>query len=450
MRVRTRWAMGWLILTALAAGASAQISLGTAVDLALKNDPKVRMSEAAVEKAQAALEETKDVYVPTLSGTAGYGRGYGVPTGLPIVFSLTSQSLVFNFSQRDNIRAAASGVDAAKFALKDMREQVEEDVAVTYLNLDSDERALAVMAQEHGDATRLVTIVEDRLNTGIDDRMKLLEAQRKATQIELNELTLQDEIAQLSDHLSRLIGLPDDRLMAIPGSIPELPSVEMAADNGNESESPGIRAASASARSKQELSFGVNRYRFRPQMSLGVNYSRIDTGQDDYTLYYPGFGYHHSLNAVSVGIEMTIPIYDRRHQDEANQAKAEASRAYFESEAQRDQFVEGRKKLRRSAAEMEKRSRLAELDQDIAQEQLKTVLAQLSPDGGSTSGQLMTPEDEQNARLKAGQQTIDLLTAQFQLSQAKVSLLRQTGQLEEWLKSAAAMSDTVPTGSVTH
>ena len=449
MRVRTRWAMGWLLLTAFAAGASAQISLGTAVDLALKNDPKVRMSEASVAKAQAALEATKDVYVPTLTADAGYGQGYGVPTTLPTIFSLNSQSLVFNFSQHDNIRAAAAGLASAKFALKDMREQVEEDVAVTYLNLESDQRALSVMAQEHSDATRLVTIVQARLDAGQDDRLGLLQAQRKATQIELNALNLQDEVALLSDHLSRMIGLPDTHLLAIPDSIPALPTVQEAADSGNESDSPGVRAAADAAKSKQEYSFGVNRYRLRPNMVFGVNYSRIDTAQNGYTNYYPGF-LGRSENAVSVYVEFTIPIYDRRHQDEANEAKAEASRAYFESEGQRQQFLEGRTKLRRSAAELEKRSQLAGLDQDIAQEQLKVVLAQLSADSGSTSGPQMSPEDEQNARLKAGQQTIDLLSAQFQLSQAKVNLLRQTGQLEEWLKSAAAMSETAPTGSVNH
>jgi outer membrane protein TolC len=449
MRVGTRWAMGWLLLTAFAASASAQISLSSAVNLALKNDPKVKMSEAAVAKAQAALEETHDVYVPTLSANAGYGQGFGVPTTLPTVFTLSSQSLVFNFSQHDNIRAAASGLAAAKLGLKDMQEQVEEDVAVTYLNLDSDDRQLGVLGQEHSDATRLVTIVQDRLRAGADDRMSLLHAQRTATQIELSEMNLQDEIAALSDHLSRMIGLPDDQLSAISSSIPALPSVQMAADNGNESDSVGVKATLASARSKQELSFGVNRYRLRPQMYFGVNYSRIDTGQDDYTNYYPGFG-GKSQNAVSVYLEMTLPIFDRRHQDEANEAKAEASRAYFESESQRDQFLEGRKKLRRSAAELEKRTRLAGIDQEIAQEQLKAVLAQLSADSGSTSGQQMTPEDAQNARLKAGQQTIDLLNAQFQLSQAKVNLLRQTGQLENWLNSAAAMPESVTAGAVSH
>ena len=138
MRVATGSAMGWLLLTVCAAGASAQISLGSAVDLALKNDPKVKMSEAAVAKAQAALSGTKDVYIPTISANGGYGQGFGVPTSLPTVFTLSSQSLVFNFSQHDNIRAAASGLAAARLALKDTREQIEEDVVVTYLNLDSD------------------------------------------------------------------------------------------------------------------------------------------------------------------------------------------------------------------------------------------------------------------------------------------------------------------------
>jgi outer membrane protein TolC len=294
-----------------------------------------------------------------------------------------------------------------------------------------------------------VTIVQDRLNAGQDDRMSLLRAQRTAAQTELSQLNLQDEIATLSDHLSRLIGLPDDRLTAVSSSIPALPNVQAAADNENESDSAGVLAAVASARSKQELAFGVNRYRLRPAMSFGVSYSRIDTGQDDYTTYYPNF-LGKSQNAVSVYVELQIPIYDRRHQDEANEAKSEASRAYFESEAQRDQFLEGRKKLRRSAAELAARSDLAEIDQNIAQEQLKTVLAQLSADSGSSSGQQMTPEDEQNARLTEGERTVDLLSAQFQLSQAKVNLLRQTGQLEDWLKSAVALQDSAPMGSVSH
>jgi outer membrane protein TolC len=449
MRVRTRLATWFTMLTAFAAGASAQISLGSAVDLALRSDPRVKMSEATVKKAQAALNETYDVYIPTVNANAGYGQGFGVPTGLPTVFSLSSDSFLFNFSQRDNIRAAASGLESAQLALRETRGQVEEDVVVTYLNLDSDQRREAAMTQEYGFAMRLVSIVQDRLNAGQDTRTELLRAQRTAKQIQLDQLNLEDEIAALSDRLSRIIGLPDNQLTAVSSSIPALPSIQVAAGNGSEPDSAGIQSAVASARSKQELAFGESRYRLRPQVSFGFNYSRIDTGQNDYTTYYPDFK-GKSQNAVSVGIQVQIPIYDRKHQDQASEATAEASRAHFATEDQRNQFLEGRFKLRHSAAELAAHSDLAEIDRDLAQEQLDAVLLQLSAASGSSGGQQMTPKDEQKARLDESARTIDLLNAQFQVSQAEVNLLRQTGRLDDWLKTISAMPESVTASPVTH
>jgi outer membrane protein TolC len=59
--------------------AGAQISFTTAVDLALKNSPKVLMAKAEVDKAIAALSETRDIYIPTLIGGSGLGYSYGFP-----------------------------------------------------------------------------------------------------------------------------------------------------------------------------------------------------------------------------------------------------------------------------------------------------------------------------------------------------------------------------------
>lgn len=435
MYAKMRVAMIGAVLAAASVCARAQISLSTAVDLALENDPRVRMSEAAVKKADSALKETYDAYIPVVVADAGYGRGVGVPTGLPTVFTLSSQSLVFNFSQRDNIRAAASGLEAAKLALKDMRNQVEEDVLISYLNLNSDQMRDAALSQELDYATRLVSIVQVRLDAGQDTRSTLLQARRTAKQIELVRLQLQDEIATLSDHLSRLMGLPGNTLTAVPSSIPALPSVAMITAGGTERESFGVLAALEGARSKQEIAFGEARYRLRPQISLGINYSRIDTSQNDYTQYYPAF-MGKSDNAESVYFGIQIPIFDRRHQDQAQEAAAEASRARFEAEAQRTQFLEGRFKLQHSAGELVARSEIAEIDRDLAQEQLSAVLVQLSADAASTGGPQMTPKDEQNARVAERARTIDLLEAQFEVTQAEINLLRQTGQLDAWLKKA--------------
>jgi outer membrane protein TolC len=146
--------------------AGAQLSFTTAIDLALKNSPKVLMAKAEVDKAVAALAQTRDIYIPTLVGGSGLGFSYGFPVGQPSVFNVTSQSLIFNFSQVDYIRAARASLDAANLALKDARMAVAEDAAVTYVALERDLRRQDALSEEAAYAVRLVSIVQDRLDAG--------------------------------------------------------------------------------------------------------------------------------------------------------------------------------------------------------------------------------------------------------------------------------------------
>jgi outer membrane protein TolC len=431
----THLAIAALLLTSL--GSRAQISFSSAIDLALRNDPKVKAADASVEKARASLATVRDAFIPSASVNGGYGASTGVPLGVPVVFSIGSQSQVFNFSQRDNSRAATEGLQAALLAAEDSRDQVAEDVAVTYLNLDNSQRRHAAMTQEYEYASKLVEIVQERLDAGHDTRIELLKARRTAAQIHLQLLQLDDDIAILSDHLSRLVGLPGNHLISVPDSIPALPAVNTL--TGDAPDSYGIQSAEANARSKQYLAFGDARYRFRPQISFGANYSRISTSHTNYIDYYPGFK-EKSESAASIGIQITVPLYDRAHEDRAHESAAEARRAQYEAEGQRNQFLEGRARLQHSASELEARSDLAAIDRDLAQEQLDVILVQLSAVNGSSGGPLMTPKDEQNARLQERARAIELLEAEFQLNQARVNLLRQTGQLDGWLKNVEAQS----------
>jgi hypothetical protein len=56
----------------------------------------------------------------------------------------------------------------------------------------------------------------------------------------------------------------------------------------------------------------------------------------------------------------------------------------------------------------------------------------------------LTPKDEQNARLQQSARTIDLLNAQYEVRQAQVNLMRQTGMLDGWLKSSLATPAAAP------
>ena len=130
MQAVMRLATGLAMLAALAGTARAQISMSSAVDLALRNDPRIKSAQAEVVKARADLASTHDAYIPTVGISGGYGGSTGVPLSVPVVFSIASQSLLFNFSQKDYIRAARSGYDASRLAAEDVREQVAEDAVM--------------------------------------------------------------------------------------------------------------------------------------------------------------------------------------------------------------------------------------------------------------------------------------------------------------------------------
>jgi len=423
------------------ATAHAQISFSSAIDLALRGDPKIKAAQANVQKAQASVAATRDAFIPSATARGGYGKSTGVPLSVPEVFTLSSQSLLFSFSQKDDERAAAAGLAAANFALQDARDQVAEDAAITYLNLDNAERRQAAMAQEYGYASRLAAIVQERLDAGRDSRIELLQARRTAAQIRLQQLQIEDEVANYASHLARLMGLPDGGITTVSSSVPSLPPMPESSSKASLDvpDSPAIRSAFANADVKQELAFADHRYRFRPQVSFGATYSRIDTSQTNYINYYPGFK-GKSLNAASIGMQITLPLFDRAHDDLAHESAAEAARVRYEAEDQRNQFLDGRSRLQHSSRQLAARIDLAQIDRDLAQQQLEIVLLQLTPEGSSSSAAPMTPKDEQNARIQERQKYLDLLDSEFQLQQVEINLMRQTGQLEGWLKSIASAS----------
>src|SRR5690348_6995329 len=82
IRVRVG-ATGLAAVLAFSASAAAQMSLTSAVDIAVRSHPRVRSAEADVERARAALKETHDVFIPSVTAGAGLGQAYGYSTNPP-------------------------------------------------------------------------------------------------------------------------------------------------------------------------------------------------------------------------------------------------------------------------------------------------------------------------------------------------------------------------------
>jgi len=435
------WAAALLVAVGSARG---QISLSSAVDLALRNDPRVKMAQADVLKAQSSLRETHDAFVPAVGLEAGDGKSTGAPLGLPTAFNLSAQSLLFSFSQIHNIRGARAGLESAQFALREASEQVAEDTVVTYLDLDNAQRRSAAMREEYAVATQLTTILQERLDAGVENRIELLKVQRTAAQVRVSSLNTEAEVMELSEHLSGLLGMGSGKLTTVSESIPAIPEIRM--PEAEPQLSAGVQSALENAKSKQEIAYGASRYRYLPQVLLFENFSELDTSPSasKFLQYYPAFQGQQTLSA-GIAFQAQFPLFDRGREDRGREAIADAQRARYEAEHQRTQFLEGRSKLRHSIEVLQAKSELAKLDRDLAQAQLEAVTTQLSASSGSSDAPQMTPKDEQNSRLQERERYVELLQSELELRQAEVNLLRQTGQLEGWLKLALRAPLGVPT-----
>jgi len=419
-----------LALAAAPALLPAQVSLATVVDLAQRNSSTVKLAEADMLKAQAALAQTQDAYIPNFVIGSNVGYSHGFPTGQPSVGSATMQSLVLSFAQRQYTRAAHAGLDAANLSLKDAREQVALDASSAYIELDAVDRELDITHQQVGFSEKLVKIEQERTEAGVDPLSDLLQAQLTTAQLRLKRLHLETRAATLAKQLADLSDLPLGSILPDRASIPEIPATT--ADRAPRS-LPGIEAASALAHSKVLQAKGDDLSWRRPLVGFGAVYNYDSNELNSYSTYYKNF----TPNNISFGLQIAIPFFDFSLRAKAKQTAAEALRAKVEAEQDRRQNEIQIASLTGNLRELDALAEVASLKQQIAAEQLKTVLAQLELGNGSGSGPgaqpQLSPKAEQLARIDERQKVQDALDAALDLSKARLTLLRALGHMEDWL-----------------
>jgi len=408
----------------------AQVSLATVVDLARRNSSTVKLAEADLQKAQAALAQTQDAYIPNFVIGSNVGYSHGFPTGQPSVGSASMQSLVFSYSQRQYTKAARAGIEAAILALKDAREQVALDASTTYIELDTVSRELATAQQQAAFSADLLRIEQQRVEAGVDSDLDLLQTRLQIAQLKLQQLHLETRAVTLAKQVAILTDMPVGAILPDHASIPEIPAV--AAGDGPRILS-GVDSARALSQSKQFEAKGDDLAWKRPSIGFGAVYNYDSNELNSYSTYYKNF----TPNNVSFGLQITIPFFDFSLRAKAKVTAAEALRATVEAEqAQRQNEVQIAT-LSGNLRELDALAEVASLKQQIADAQLKTVLAQMDGGNGAASGPnaqpQLTPKAEQLARIDERQKYQEALDASLSLAKARLGLLRALGHMDDWL-----------------
>lgn len=428
--------------------ARAQISLSTAVDLAVKHSPAVRSAEATVRKAMGSVSEARDAYIPNFVFGANPGYVYGYPLGYPSLFEANSQSVLFSFSQPDYIRSAHEGVKSATLALKNTEQQVALDVALDYVQLNHDLSEVAALDEEKGYADSLVQIEGDRVRAGVDPQMNELQAELTSAQIDAKRIHLENDADDMRQKIGDLTGLPAQGMTTESSSVPTVDDGTLLGGSGQQAveDNPGVASAYANAKSKLYMAWGDDRQNLRPLITFGAQYSLFEKFAN-YTQYFPnGLQY----NNAAIGVVVTLPFFDATRRAKARESAADAEKAEADADASKNVLSEETSAMRRALRELAAQQRVNELQSELAQAQLQTVETQFAHGTGSPNAAPVTPKEEQQAHIDEREKYEDVLDANFSLMKVQLNLLRATGGLDAWLRSAVNGPPSAPVPAASH
>jgi outer membrane protein TolC len=121
-----------------------------------------------------------------------------------------------------------------------------------------------------------------------------------------------------------------------------------------------------------------------------------------------------------------FPFFDLSQRSRARAADADALLAQKQAEDAKNQVSERTLKLQRSVQQLAAAQEVVDLEYQIAKSNLDATRIRI--DAGTA-----TLHDEDDARSQASEHYAILQDAKLQLEQARISLLRETGDLAAWV-----------------
>src|SRR5205823_1435248 len=103
------------------------------------------------------------------------------------------------------------------------------------------------------EANRLVSVVTDRVQAGVDSQMELTRAKLAAAQVRMRLADAEGAADVLRERLSQLTGVPAAAIETVNESIPEVPDLSQTSDvvDTAVANSPALKAAKQDATAKQ-------------------------------------------------------------------------------------------------------------------------------------------------------------------------------------------------------
>jgi outer membrane protein len=403
------------------------ITLRQAVELALKHADGIAISAADEQHASASLRELNNSYIPQLNAGSGLGKSDGFPLSLegsaPALFTVNAQSPLINLGLRQFIKAARAEVKVSAFYSKDQRNQVIQDVVLSYTELAKWQQRLAQLQQALATEQKTESAVGERVKEGVDSAVEESKARLSVARVRLRMAEASGSADVLREHLSALTGLPAASIDVNADSVPMMPLPDPDDNSPAKSgqESPSVQAAVEHARA-QYLRVEGERRALWPSIDFAAQYANLAT-YNNYQKYYQPHSFQ--PNNATVGIDIHLPFLNIAQHARVREAEADARKAEKQADVSRNQISEETLRLQRSVTHTSAARDVAQLEFEIAQQNVAAIDTRMNSGGANL-------HDLDLARTQANEKLIALQDVTFDLERTQVEYLRATGKLESW------------------
>jgi outer membrane protein TolC len=400
------------------------MSLRQAVEMAMKQNPDVTLARLDEEKARQGVRVARDPFTPRLTVGSGLAYSNGFPMSIegsaPSVIQARASEFIFNRPQSFAVAQAKEDARGAAIAVTGKRDEVAYRVTALFLDAERSARIGALARKDAESQAQVLTAVQAQVREGRALPLAEKTAAYQVAYARQAAANLDSDQQAAETALALALGFPaEDRVRPVEAERPA-PTLPVSEDQAVETAieaSKDLRRIESQLASKHLEIRGQKAARW-PRVDLVAQYGML-ARFNNYEQFFQKF----QRNNGEIGVSFQLPLLAGSGVGaQAAQAQADVSHLKVELSSVRNRVAsdvqQSFRDLNKAAGAVE----LAQLDLEVAREQLSVNLAQMQ------EGRLTMREVEQ-ARVVENQKWIAFYDARYAVEKARWNVLRLTGGL---------------------
>lgn len=404
------------------------LTLRQVVDLATRQSPDIALARLDEAKARAAIGTARAPFLPRVTVGSGLAYSNGFPMSIegsaPSVVQAAADQYLFNRPQSYEVAQAREDARGAAFVVASRRDEVAYRVASLYLDAERATRVGALAQKSIADQQTILNTVRAQASEGRALPLAEKQAELNLARAQQTAETLDDDRATAETALAIALGFPaEDRVRTVPEDrpAPPLPASEEAAIQSAVETNPDLRHIESEIASKQLQIKGEKAERL-PRADLIAQYAMLAKFNN-----YAEFFNHFQRNNGQIGVAFRLPLFSPGVSSETAATQIDINHLKIELASTRNRLSSDLQSAFRNVKKAETGARVAQLDLDVAREQLSVDLSRFQ------EGRLPMSEVEA-ARVSENDKWVAFYDAQYALERARWNVLRLTGKLAETVR----------------